>query len=471
MTLAHRRRARCALPLAASAVCVVALAGCASSPLEHREPSAWTDPWSDRDRSAPPPRIDYTARHNDPDTVEPADLPENATLADVLAYAQVHSVALRAAQERWKAAAARIDGARFLPDPWVSYRQKQKSSPREQEIMVEQSFPWFGTIERRRDVAARDAEAELARVSEEWLNLRASIVESVMELAYLDEQIALTHDTADLTRQLEASFRAQYTTQPDVYASYVRAQVEVGRIENELASLLARRVPLATRLNAMLSRPSDAPLPTEWGLPDEVIDATDADVFAWLDEHSPALRVRSAVVESLREGQALARVENRPEFRLGLGGDVVEDAYVVAVAMSVPLWNDRNEGRVREATANRIAAAYEREDARHRLRAEASDLLFRHHDAQRRIDLLRSELIPIAEEAMRAVMACCAAGNTGLRDALDAERTLLDLRLEEARAVADRAVTLARLETVCGVPLPRRSDAPPIPDTHEGDER
>lgn len=456
------------------ALCVGAvLTGCAS-PLDERRPPAasWQDPWLDMQRP-PPPRANGSPA-NPRDDAHRADtdpLPANATLEDVLTYAQTHSVALRAAQERWQAAAARIDSARFLPDPRVSYLHERDGRPRKQEIMVEQAFPWFGTIERRRDAATYAAEAELARVSEQWLAIRARIIENVLELGYLDARIALTRDTAELVTQLESSLRAQYMTQPDMYAAVVRAQVEVGRLENELESLVARRVPLAARLNAMLSRPADAPLPEAWASPDEVLDAHDDDVVAWLEDHNPTLRAQSALVESLRQGQAVARAENNPDFTLGAGADVTTDEYIFAVSMRVPIWRERNEGRVREATSNRLAAAHEREDARHRLRAEASDLLFQHHDAQRRIVLLRDTLIPKAEEAMRAVLACCAAGNTGLQDALDAERTLLSLRLEEARAVADRASTLAQLESLSGVPLPRRIDAYNDAQSTEGDEQ
>lgn len=395
-----------------------------------------------------------------------APLPDRATLDDVLAYAQAHSAAMLAAQERWRMLTARIDQSRSLPDPRISYMQERDRRPHEQEIMVSQAFPWFGTLGRRRDAAAREADAELARVSATWLSVRERVVEAAVELAYLERQIALTRDTLELLRQVEASIRARHTVQSDLFAQVVRAQVEIGRVENEVRTLEARRAPLRARLNAMLSRDDGDPLPTEWTLPDELLNEPDDRVLAMLDEHNPELRAMGLMVEALREGQEAARLETRPEFEIGVGGDATEDTFIASISMSIPLWGEKNKARVREATSARIVAAYERDDARHRLRADAADLLFQHGDAQRRIAVLRSTLIPKAEEAMRATLACCAAGTAGFLDALDAERTLLALRLEEARALADRATTLVRLESLTGAPLARVSDGDNT-DTHE----
>jgi outer membrane protein TolC len=70
-----------------------------------------------------------------------------------------------------------------------------------------------------------------------------------------------------------------------------------------------------------------------------------------------------------------------------------------------------------------------------------------------RLELLREVLAVQAEESLASAEAAYAAGAAGALDLLDAERTLLQVRIAAARAEADYAIALAQLEGAIATPL------------------
>ncbi len=71
-------------------------------------------------------------------------------------------------------------------------------------------------------------------------------------------------------------------------------------------------------------------------------------------------------------------------------------------------------------------------------------------DAGRKRSLFRDTLVPKAEQGLGAARTAFAAGKASFTDLIDAERTLLELRLMAARASTDQQIRLAELERLAG---------------------
>jgi len=389
-----------------------------------------------------------------------------STLDQLVAYAWATSPEARAAEQRWLAAQARPAQEGSLPDPKIDYMLDVTSRIHEQEIVVMQGVPWPGKLDRRRDAASLAADSEERRVEAVRQSIRQKIADAYYELAYLSRAIDITRDALGFVRQSEQAARAQYLTKPEnAYAQVLQAQVELARLENDLATLEARLSPERARLNAALGRDPADPVAAEAQLPDTLLDANDTDVLARLREKSPALAALASDIASRQASERAARLESYPDLEFGVGGDVTEETVIFRAAISIPLWDGKNKARIREAVANRLLAAHEREAAINDLEVATSRLLFEHRDAHRKARLLANVIIPKADEAVRSTLACCGAGTATLLESLDTQRTLLSVQLEHERARADRAQALAALEAIVGEPLPTRTDDPPAPQS------
>ena len=396
-------------------------------------------------------------------------LPENPTLADYLAYAEAHNPAVQAAHYDWEAARERVPQARALPDPMLSYgfQTMNRIAVRGHEVGLEQTYPWFG----KRDLRAAVAEDEAATAAERYqaarLRLAYEVKGAYYAYYYLWRQVGIVRENRDLVKYLEEVARTRYKAAAAGHPDVIRAQVELGRLENELRTLEDLRGPAAARLNAALARPTGDPRPWPATLREEAVDADDERVLGWLREANPDLRALDR--QAAREGAAieLARKDFYPDVTLGLsygrasagfsGGpaDMRDDMLRGMVSVNIPLWRQKYEAAVREAEARRQAALKMRADRENMLAAETRRVLYEFRDASRRIGLYRDTLLPKAREALQATEAAYRTGAAPFADLVDAERMLLEFQLSYERALADAAARLAEAEMLVGREVPR----------------
>ena len=101
-----------------------------------------------------------------------------------------------------------------------------------------------------------------------------------------------------------------------------------------------------------------------------------------------------------------------------------------------------------------------RDDLENALDSRLAMALFRLRDAERKIDLYRDTLVPLAEASLAVTQEGYEAGKGDFLDVIDAQRLLLELQLAFERSVADHEQRIAELEMLVGRPLP----AAPVQD-------
>ncbi len=414
------------------------------------------------ERPAPPP---------------PVELTEESSLPAYLAYAAWHNPGLEAAFNRWRAGLERIPQVTALPDPRLTYRYyvrevETRVGAMRQGVGLTQVFPWVGKLELQGEAAAMEAAALRQRFESARLQLFYTVQDGWWEYYYLGRSIAIVQENLRLVQRVEEVARIRYRTaaaeQPDV----IRAQVELGRLEDRLASLRDLQGPLLARLNAALNRPLTAPLPFPSAPPVEPVELSEDRLLAMLSESNPELRALDAETLAARARVRLAEKEYYPDVMLGLdytqladstGGrnpsDDGKDAVVASASINLPIWYDKLAAGVRQAEHNERAAALARAQRTNDLAAALKMALYRFRDAERKISLYRDTLLPKSIEALATAEASFRAGRSDFTDVIDAQRVLLEFELSLARALADRAQRLAELETLVGCPLFRPDGA------------
>lgn len=448
---------------AARAICVTAvglIAGC-SSPLDH--PSNIT---RSLDRTLPRgvEGVPLSAYRDNPDgrrTAGPT-LAADASPDDYIRFALYHSPDVEAAFQRWRAAAERVPQVKALPDPRVNLGYSFMDD--EATIGVMQSFPWPGTLGRREDAAAHAALAMWREFQVARLMASERVLLALHELAYIDSAIRITEENLNLIRSFEELVRARYRVGEGMHSELIRAQVELGQVEDRLAQLNALRPVYVAELNASLNRSPSAVIERVHSAP-AVRVATDASsLVATAQRAHPSLLAFDERSEEQRLLADVARRSGLPDFTLGVDymfyeGHVVQrsgagDPVMVTMGMSIPLWREKYDAGVREALSRRLAVSHERDGEANRLAAAIHRAWFEHMDADRRVRLFERTLVPKADESLRASLAGFRTGSTSFLDLLDTERTLLEFSIAAERARADRGKALARLSTLVGEPVP-----------------
>lgn len=446
-------------------------AGCAAPAGYYGEPDLGT-------------RMDYISSSGDmPGPVHPSLfaesyqaqplLPDGAMLNDYIRYAMQNSPALEAAFYRWRAAVERVPQASSLPDPQVGFALALDQVDGDAEHMgerysISQMFPWFGKLSLRGDIALENAHAEAQRFETARLELADRVTRAWFEYAWLHEAGATARENRDLLTRLESVARSLYRTGTVSQADVNRAQVELGRLDDQVRSLKDMLGPAAAELNAALGRSAHAPVTVTPPPPSQqaVVELPERDDEAWLAlarQGNPGLAALRHGVAREQHSIALARKDYYPDFRLGVeyardgsarmammdGGGA--DMVAGMISFNIPLQRGRIEAGVREAEARHNAATRDVQDQELSLDARLKGALFAYRDSERRLQLYGGTLVPKARQSMATTETAYRAGNSGFSDLIDAQRVLLEFELAHERAAADRGQALARIRALVGI--------------------
>jgi outer membrane protein TolC len=401
-------------------------------------------------------------------------LPGAPTLDDCLRVAALNNPGLEAAFYRWKAALERIPQARSLPDPRFTYRYfieqvETRVGPQRHGVGVAQTFPWFGTLDRRADAALENARAARRRYQACKWRLFRRVSLTYAELYYLGRARSIVRGNRDLVKHLEAVARTRYKTAAAGHQDVIRAQVELGKLEDRLRTLEDLIPAVAAELNAVMNRPHDAALPAPDGVPIEELGATDKALLTRLRTANPELRALDREIDRRRAELELARLDFFPDVTLGL--DYIDtssaraagvpgsgkDPVIARISINLPIWVGKYRAGEREARARLRATVRERTEREKAQVAEARRVLYELRDAARKVRLYRDTLLPKATQGLRATETAFTAGKASFLDLIDAQRVLLEFQLAHERARADRVRRLGELDALLGERAPRKA--------------
>jgi len=374
---------------------------------------------------------------------------------------------VQAARERWEATLYQYTQAEFLEGLLREYRGFTRYLDIEtgrplQGGMLQEVYPYPSTLTFKGEMIREQVRlAELA-----WQQaLREALVEAgTLFFAYQyqargRETIAENLDILeDLVAVVEERYRTGIATQVDL----IRAQTELERQRNLLRDFESRMEALAGQINAFLGRPPTAPLgrPSDKNLPYDVPSLERLIERALEDrqevETEEARVARTAI--AIRMGEVM----NRPLFTQGYS--LYERGMMPEAAPGeprMPFGLEPGAGAPRPAYAQ--AEAYLAE-IRQRLQAEeetleqvkadtaalARTLLEEADIAHREVLLIRDVVLPQYQSAYEIALSAYTAGNISFIDLLDAERALIQARLELVESLREENQALLRLANVRG---------------------
>lgn len=401
-------------------------------------------------------------------------VPETQNLRSLVDYALANNPEVNVARERHIGALARVPQAMALPEPKLTYRYfvnevETRVGPQEHGIGLSQTLPWFGKRGLQGDAATEAARAAQERIASIQNTVIAEVANAYYELFYLGQSIEIIRGNRDLVLHLERVARARYGAGAATHADVIRAQVELGTIENRLGSLEDRRAPLFARLNALLNRPTTETFVLPSILTFAPVNYTDDELLAKVSLRNPDLRATSFEIEAAHRQRERANKNYLPDITLGLDyiatgdarmpgvQDSGDDALSATIGFTLPIWRSKYDAGVKEADAMLRQQQFKRDQQLNTFHAETVTALFKLRDAQRQIDLYEKTLLPKANESLVATQRAYSTGAASFADTIDAQRMLLNFELSFARAITDHNQTRIVLEKLTGQSLTNQS--------------
>lgn len=404
-------------------------------------------------RSNPTPPLRQTAAR----TMEPAG---PLDLRSALALARQFNPGLSSASREQEATDAAVLQAGAWPNPVLDAQVEDlRRDNRTTTLLLSQPIELGGkraarvtAAERARDQAAS---ALLARRSE----LRASTVTLFFEVLIAQERLRLAQDSVALaqTATRAAANRVAAGKVPPLEETRSRVaeagiQVELQQAEGALRS--ARQ-----QLAALWGNPNPRFTNAE-GAVDRLPAVASAQEVESRLSAAPVLRQARFEVERRQALSELEQARRVPDVTLSLGAKRVpsddgmgsssgRNQVVVGLSVPLPIF-DTNRGNVAEALSREEKARDDLAAAELQLGADVAQAAERLRSARATAETLQRDALPGAEAAYKAATKGFELGKFSFLEALDAQRTLFQVRNQYLLAVADAHRAAGELDRLLG---------------------
>lgn len=363
----------------------------------------------------------------------------------------------------WQAASARYPQVTSLDDPQFGATMAPASfGSREVDagysLEISQKFPWWGKLRLR----GENALAEASAAGNELKDTRLQLIEAAKSAFYdyylVYRAIAVNERGLRLLADIRKNADIRYTTGKGEQQEVFQVDVEIGRQRERRVILERLREVAVARINTLMHLPPDLtlpPPPKEVTVGDALPDAQALRASALIRRPDlEAFRNRIAA-EQASLGSAYREyypdIDAVAAYNTIMGNGPMHDlAPQVGVRVNLPVRLARRGGAVSEAQARIAQRSAELARLSDQANYEVQQAYAQVRESERVVRLYEKEVLPAAENNVKAAQAAYVPGKIPLIALIEAQRNVIGLQDRYYEAVADYFRRLATLERAVG---------------------
>ncbi len=382
-------------------------------------------------------------------------------LDSLVAVALRDSPRIAALEAAHRSALERIPQAAALPDPMLNYIAEgaplKNPSPTEamaHRIGISQMLPFPGKPGLMRRMMSAEADMAQAELDRGRLEIAAEMHAAFYDLYLLFATSEVLEQSRSELQALADVAHTRYTVGTAVQADLLKANLELARETSELAVARAQIPAALARLNALLGHAPDAPLDRP-ALRDTACVVPDLPTLeGGALERQPMWRMTASAVERGESALRLARKSAWPDFTIGveyMANREMPDTWTGMFGVTLPIWRwNKVAPARREAEAMLASAQAERAQARQNTLAMVREAYAMLAAERTMLNLTRDSVLPQAELGLASTRVAYETGRHDFMSLIDAQRSLLQARLERERAAAGYLKARAALGLAAG---------------------
>ena len=363
-----------------------------------------------------------------------------------------------AAQARVLAAEAGVRAVRLWEDPmaglgFMAADREMRMDDGDVMFGVEQMLPRRKLYDARKARAGAERAIFEAETRSAALTLETLVAQSAIELALVDETLAIQTNQLAWLESMAANAREKLKDPMANASEPLRIESEVAQERQRIDSNTRHRLRLLRQLNILLGRAPDEFWPV-LRLPDSAtLTPSLAEELSRLHQSNPMLQALLNTAEAAKSDIEVAKRERSPIFSLGVessvysGGDFRQ--ATVGAKMTLPWFNNPvYRANTERALRQQAAAEKDAEALARRLRGEAVAAHTEAENADRQAATFSKEVIPRTQKAVESTQNAWISSKASILEVLDARRSLLNAQLEERRFVAAHGAALEMLRSI-----------------------
>jgi cobalt-zinc-cadmium efflux system outer membrane protein len=353
--------------------------------------------------------------------------------------------------------------AGIAPNPELSglVEDTQKAT-RTTTFQLNQPIELGGKRAARVTAAERGRDGAMAELAAKRSALRAASSDAFYDVLAAQERHRLAGESLDLAESALAAAAKRVLAGKNSPVDETRARIASSSARIDLAQARGEMVNARARLAALWGGTAKDFGRVEGRL-DVIPDTPPLNILMDRLQLSPGLRRARIEVDRRQALTQVERARRLPDVTVSIGAKRDEqlgrNQAVFGLAVPLPFF-DRNQGNLHEALQRGDKARDELTATEARL---GSDLAQAHGQlgvAREQAQLLQGEILPGAQSAYDAARKGFDYGKFNFLDVIDAQRTLLQVKSQYLRALAEAHRAAADIERILGEPGPAVSGTP-----------
>ncbi|MFO1051088.1 MAG: TolC family protein [Planctomycetota bacterium] len=411
-------------------------------------------------------RIGEAATRGELPAIEDCTLPPAPGCDDYVRLALLRNPRVQARVRDLQALGFAVPQAAALGDPMLDFvpptpgMLQTAAGQMQWGLGVTQSIPWPGKLAAGGVVAEHEVRVALESLEAERQAVIAEVKRAYADLFGAHATLQASRDMEPLLRRLRADAESRVAAGRADWTALQRIDDELDTVTDSCISLELELRTATARLDVLMDRPIDAPLPEPTGLEIEALRDDPAALVARALAHNPQLAAMRRMIARDLATIDLAEQQYHPDFSVGGMFNAImdgispvangKDAWNLSLGVSLPLNFDRLRAGVLQRNAATLASVLRYRSERNAVLLALQELTARADAGHRRAVLLRDEILPRTRRNLEAVRAQYEAGRADFAALVELSRRVLELTLEERRARAALTGDLAEIERLTG---------------------
>ncbi|MGO4716072.1 TolC family protein [Bradyrhizobium sp. 2TAF24] len=376
------------------------------------------------------------------------------TAESVVAVAKRLNPTVAAAALEFDAAVHKIGTAGVLADPTLILEawDVNRQGVGQRRIGIDQEIKLWGKYGLERNVAQADADAAKFQGRATVTELIAQVIAAHGEYNAAYEAVGVATEIKRRYDEKLGLLRSRYGTTSVDRQDVIKAEIEAATADGDVVRRQGEQKAAAARLNALIGRPSLAPLAPPTGF--RAIKAISlAQVQALARSANPMLALAGAQSNSAAQTKSLTDLNYYPDVTLGakyVQRPGTEDTGEFMLGVKLPLHYEVKDAEQRAAGA-RLGAAQARSEAlRLRVDGQIADAWFSVDALRKVVQIYASRQLPPARSSLDNARNGFQAGTSDLSSVFEAERRLRAVQLDLLKLKVELQTKYAEMERLAG---------------------
>lgn len=382
------------------------------------------------------------------------------TLHDYLGVASQNNPEIKAAYSEFEAALQKAPQVSSLPDPTLTVSAfgrmiETRVGAQEARFSLMQMFPWFGTLEAKKNVANLMAEAAFQKYLDSKNEVFLQIKKSYAEIYEINKMIQLEEKNLQILNNYRQLALSKFKNGKGAMVDVVRIDIKRDESETKIQLLKDQNKPLQIDFNSMLNRDLNeiVIIPESLNIPENSMPLINDSLFV-ANPKLIGLDKKTAFYEA---EQSVIQKEKYPMIGLGLDYSIIskrdvpdlkmngQDAIMPMLSVTIPIFSKKYNAKQKEVDFMLQATNYEKQAIKNNLQT-AYSLAQYDLSKEKTLKELYKKQTESTQQAITLLIAAYSNSGTNFEEILRMNQDLLMLQTAIVSANKNQFIAQSTLE-------------------------